>query len=81
MPKVRDFPLFIDPQELLDASLAQLRTLTAFLSDHLPRNDERAGSAAVETRLCEEIMRSLDELIAKAHAVRDCNCDRRLRWR
>lgn len=41
MPRVRDFPLPINPRGLLDTSLAQLRTLTAFLSDHLPQEMTR----------------------------------------
>jgi hypothetical protein len=65
-PPIREFALLISPQELLDTSLGQLRTLTAFLHEHLPTDDQRAGSAALETRVCEEIMRSLDALIARA---------------
>ena len=62
----REFALLISHQELLDTSLAQLQTLTAFLHDHLARDGRRAGAAAPETRVCEEIMRSLDDLIAAA---------------
>jgi hypothetical protein len=58
--------LLATPQELLDTSLAQLQTLTAFLRDHLPTDYRKAGSAALETRVCEEIVRSLDDLIAAA---------------
>lgn len=61
----REFALLISHQELLDTSLAQLQTLTAFLHDHLARDGQR-GSADPETRVCEEIMRSLDDLIAAA---------------
>jgi hypothetical protein len=66
MATIREFTLLISPQELLDTSLAQLQTLTAFLHDHLPADHQRAGSAGVEVRVCEDIMRSLDELIARS---------------
>lgn len=66
MPMVGEFALLISPQELLDTSLGQLRILPAFLNDHLPTDDQRAGSVALETRVCEEIVRSLDELIARS---------------
>jgi len=62
----REFALLISPQELLDTSLAQLETLTAFLHDQLATDEQEAGFAAPETRACEEIMRSLDDLIAAA---------------
>jgi len=62
----REFALLISPQELLDTSLAQLQILTAFLHDHLSTDEQEAGLAAPETRACEEIMRSLDDLIAAA---------------
>jgi hypothetical protein len=61
----REFALLISPRELLDTSVAQLRVLTAFLHDHLSAEGPRAGSLP-ETRVCEELMRSLDELIAIA---------------
>ena len=64
----REFALLISPQELLDTSLAQLEILTAFLHDQLATDDQETGLAAPETKACEEIMRSLDDLIA---ATRD----------
>jgi hypothetical protein len=51
------------PLELLDTSIAQLRTLLAFLDDQL----SHANSAEIETRACKEIARSLRVLIS-AHA-------------
>lgn len=63
-----ELALLVSPQELLDTSLAQLQTLTAFLHDHLP-TDDRMGSATPETRACEEIMRSLEDLIAAARGL------------
>ena len=61
----REFALRISPQELLDTSLAQLQALTAFLHDHIAAEGQRAGSPP-ETRACQEIMRSLEGLIAAA---------------
>ena len=52
----------ITPRELLDTSIGQLRTLVAFLSDQLSCTE----SAALETRACEEIARSLS-LVIRAH--------------
>ena len=66
----REFALLVSPQELLDTSLAQLRTLTAFLHDHLYTGHQKSASAGPETRACEEIMRSLDEIIATARDLR-----------
>ena len=65
----REFASLITPRELLDTSLGQLRTLTAFLHDQLPTG--RARSAVLETRVCEEIKRSLDELIARSAQLRN----------
>ena len=64
-----EFAFRISPQELLDTSLGQLRTLTAFLHDQLPTSDRLTGAAARETRVCEEIKRSLEELIARSARV------------
>jgi hypothetical protein len=63
-----ELALLVSPQELLDTSLAQLQTLTAFLHDHLP-TDNRMGSAAPATRACQEIVRSLEDLIAAARSL------------
>lgn len=49
----------ITPPELLDTSIAQLQTLVAFLDDQLSWTE----SAALETRACKEIARSLCLLI------------------
>jgi hypothetical protein len=49
----------ITPIELLDTSLGQLQMLVAFLDDQLSSTE----SAALETRACKEIARSLCLLI------------------
>jgi hypothetical protein len=59
------------PRELLDTSIAQLQTLTAFLGDQLTANARQSGSpAAPEIRACEEILVSLGALIVKVQAAR-----------
>jgi hypothetical protein len=55
------------PLELLDTSIAQLRTLVAFLDDQL----SDANPAQIETRACKEIARSLGVLI-RAHEALHC---------
>jgi hypothetical protein len=59
------------PRELLDTSIAQLQTLTAFLGDQLTANAHPSGSPATpEVRACEEILVSLGALIMKVQAAR-----------
>jgi len=74
---ISEAALLISPQELIDTSLAQLRTLTNFLHDNLPAHGQITESAALETRVCEEILRSLDELIARSARL---HRDRTMRW-
>jgi hypothetical protein len=58
------------PQELLDTSIAQLQTLTAFLGDQLTASARHSGSSATpELRACEEILVSVGALILKVQAV------------
>jgi hypothetical protein len=54
------------PLELLDTSIAQLRTLVAFLDDQL----RDANFAETETNACKEIARSLGVLISAHEALR-----------
>ena len=59
------------PRELLDTSIAQLQTLTAFLGDQLTANARQSWSPATpEIRACEEILVSLGALILKVQATR-----------
>jgi len=57
------------PRELLDTSIAQLQTLTAFLGDQLGENAV-ALDATAEIRACQEILVSLGALILKVQAAR-----------
>jgi hypothetical protein len=50
--------------ELLDTSIAQLRTLAAFLVDQLGECDDLSDRTAAETRACRELLLSLEALIA-----------------
>jgi hypothetical protein len=59
------------PRELLDTSITQLQTLTAFLDDQLAASVHQAGSSATtEIRACEEIFVSLRALIVKVETAR-----------
>lgn len=64
------------PRELLDTSIAQLQTLSAFLGDQLGVVTARAESAA-EIRACEEILVSLGALILKVQAAGGVRSSRR----
>ena len=58
------------PRELLDTSIAQLQTLTAFLGDNLRESaDSLESSAAPEMLACREILVSLGALILKVQAT------------
>jgi hypothetical protein len=62
--------MMISTQDLLDTSVGQLRTLTAFLDEQLYQRDggwERATSA---TNACNEILQSLRELIVRVQGTR-----------
>ena len=63
----------ITPRELLDTSIAQLRTLAAFLGDQLGESgddsDESAGT--LEVSACKEVLVSLGALIPKLQAARN----------
>ena len=59
----------ITPRELLDTSIAQLRTLARFLGEQLGEGREGAEPATAETRACHEILRSLRVLILRLQAA------------
>ena len=62
--------MMISPAELLDTSVAQLQTLTAFLGEQLGDRNDRPDSATSEARACGEILLSLSVLILKLDAGR-----------
>ena len=70
----------ITPGELLDTSIAQLRTLAAFLGDQLPEgggtDTDSVRSANPALRACEEVLVSLELLIPKLQAAHDALSER-----
>jgi len=66
----KESAMMISPAELLDTSVAQLQTLTAFLGEQLGDRNDRADSATSEARACAEILLSLSVLILKLEAAR-----------
>jgi len=52
----------ITPNELLDTSISQLRTLAAFLREQLGNGADRMPSAA-QVRACKELLGALSALI------------------
>ena len=60
----------ITPDELLDTSTAQLRTLAAFLHEQLGHGADTLPSAA-PARACKELLGSLSALILRLQATRE----------
>jgi hypothetical protein len=61
----------ITSEELLDTSIAQLRTLAAFLREQLGNGADRMPSAAAQARACNELLGSLSALIVRLQAARE----------
>jgi hypothetical protein len=57
--------MIISPRELLGTSVAQLRTLAAFLSEQLGESSEESKVATTETQACNEILCFLRVLIQR----------------
>jgi hypothetical protein len=56
----------VTPQQLLETSVGQLRTLSAFLGEQLgEQGDGITGPVTSETRACREILGSLRVLILR----------------
>jgi hypothetical protein len=66
----KESAMMISPAELLDTSVAQLQTLSAFLGEQLGDRNDRPDSATSESRACGEILLSLSVLILKLEAAR-----------
>lgn len=62
--------VMISTQELLDTSVAQLRTLSAFLDEQLCQRDGGSVRARRETKACNEILQSLRGLIKRVQGTR-----------
>jgi len=65
----------ITPNELLDTSIAQLRTLTAFLREQLANGADRTPSTAAQARACRELLGSLSALILRLQTARQASTD------
>jgi len=61
----------ITPDELLETSIAQLRTLDAFLREQLADGADGVPSAAAQLRACKELLSSLSALILRLQAARE----------
>jgi hypothetical protein len=62
--------MILTPRVLLDTSIAQLRTLAAFLADEMGEYGQRADAANLEARACKEILLTISVLIPKLQAAR-----------
>jgi hypothetical protein len=60
----------LTPDVLLDTSIAQLRTLAAFLAEEMGEFRDKAEPANLEARACKEILLTISVLIPKLQAAR-----------
>jgi hypothetical protein len=60
----------LTPRVLLDTSIAQLRTLAAFLAEEMGEYGQRSDAANLEARACKEILLTISVLIPKLQAAR-----------
>jgi hypothetical protein len=60
----------LTPCVLLDTSIAQLRTLAAFLAEEMGEFRDQAEPASLEARACKEILLTIRVLIPKLQAAR-----------
>jgi hypothetical protein len=60
----------VTPSVLLDTSIAQLRTLAAFLAEEMTEYRDKSEPASLEARACREILLTISVLIPKLQAAR-----------
>ncbi len=60
----------LTPGVLLDTSIAQLRTLAAFLAEEMGELRDKSEPANLEARACKEILLTISVLIPKLQAAR-----------
>ncbi len=60
----------LTPSVLLDTSIAQLRTLAAFLAEEMGEYREKQDTGNLEARACKEILLTISVLIPKLQAAR-----------
>jgi hypothetical protein len=63
-------PMSLTPHVLLDTSIAQLRTLAAFLAEEMGEYRHKSEAANLEARACKEILLTISVLIPKLQAAR-----------
>jgi hypothetical protein len=63
-------PMSLTPRILLDTSIAQLRTLAAFLAEEMGEYRHKSEAANLEARACKEILLTISVLIPKLQAAR-----------
>jgi hypothetical protein len=59
------------PNELLDTSIAQLRTLAAFLREQLGQGMDGMTSCSAQVGACREVLGALSVLILRLQAARE----------
>ena len=62
--------MLISTQDLVDTSVGQLLTLTAFLDEQLYQRDGGSERATSATNACNEILQSLRGLIVRVQGIR-----------
>jgi hypothetical protein len=60
----------LTPSVVLDTSIAQLRTLAAFLAEEMGEYRDKLEPASLEARACKEILLTISVLIPKLQAAR-----------
>ena len=60
----------LTPRVLLDTSIAQLRTLAAFLAEEMGEYRQQSEATNLEARACKEILLTISVLIPKLQAAR-----------
>jgi len=60
----------LTPRVLLDTSIAQLRTLAAFLAEEMGEYGQRSDAANLEARACKELLLTISVLIQTLQAAR-----------
>ncbi len=58
------------PHEVLEISIAQLKTLASFLAEEMGNARERTQTATPDARACKEILLAISVLIPKLQAAR-----------
>ena len=60
----------LEPQVLLETSIAQLQTLASFLAEEMGTARERSHAVTPEARACKELLLSISVLLPKLQAAK-----------